>query len=58
MGNMGWIEIVLFYGIAVGFGVWQFWKTDRLLKRTRAENAAKAAADSENSPPAAQNRIP
>ena len=55
MGNMGWIEIVLFYGFAIGFGVWQFWKTDRLLKRTKAqnaaENAAKAAAEREGGPP-------
>jgi len=52
MGDMGWIEIVLFYGIAIGFGLWQFWKTDRLLKRTRAENAAKNAAKGEGKPPA------
>jgi hypothetical protein len=54
MGNMGWIEIVLFYGIAIGFGLWQFWSTSRLLKRTRAQNAAKAAAEREGEgPPAA-----
>ncbi len=53
MGNMGWIEIVLFYGVAIGFGLWQFWKTDRELKRTRAENAAKKAAESEGDTPAA-----
>jgi hypothetical protein len=52
MGNMGWIEIVLFYGVAIGFGLWQFWKTDRQLKRTRAENAAKAAAEDDNTPAA------
>lgn len=44
-GNYGWIEIVLFYGIAIGFGAWQFWKMDRMLKKTRAEKAAKEAAD-------------
>jgi hypothetical protein len=53
MGNMGWIEIALFYGFAIGFGVWQYWKTDRLLKRTRAENAAKKAAAKDSNPPAA-----
>lgn len=38
MGNMGWIEIVLFYGFAIGFGVWQFWSTSRLrLKARRVE---------------------
>lgn len=53
MGNMGWIEIVLFYGIAIGFGVWQFWSTSRTLKRTRAENAAREAAAKDTNPPAA-----
>ena len=53
MGNLGWIEIVLFYGFAIGFGVWQYWSTSRLLKRTRAENAAKKAAEQDGGPPAA-----
>lgn len=53
MGDMGWIEIVLFYGIAIGFGVWQFWSTSRTLERTRAENAAKKAAEIDGDPPAA-----
>ena len=44
-GNFGWIELVLFYGGAIGFGVWQFWKMDRMLKKTRAEKAAKDAAE-------------
>jgi hypothetical protein len=52
MGNMGWIEIVLFYGIAVGVGVWQWLKMDRMLKKTRAERAAKEAAERESEPPA------
>ena len=39
MGDMGWIEIVLFYGIAIGFGLWQWVKMDRMLKKTRAERA-------------------
>lgn len=53
MGNFGWIEIALFYGIAIGFGVWQFWKMDRMLKKTRAEKAAKEAAERESGPPSA-----
>ncbi len=44
-GNFGWIEIALFYGIAIGFAAWQYISTDRLLKKTRAEKAAKAAAE-------------
>ena len=50
-GNFGWIEIVLFYGGAIGFGVWQFWKMDRMLKKTRAEKAAKEAAEKDAPPP-------
>jgi hypothetical protein len=52
-GNFGWIEIVLFYGGAIGFGVWQFWKMDRMLKKTRAEKAAKEAAEKDAPPPPA-----
>lgn len=44
-GTFGWIELVLFYGIAIGFGVWQWVKMDRMLKKTRAEKAAKEAAE-------------
>lgn len=51
-GNYGWIEIALFYGIAIGFGVWQFWSMDRKLKRTRAERAAREAAEQDGDPPA------
>lgn len=53
MGNFGWIEIALFYGLAIGFGVWQFWKMDRMLKKTRAEKAAKDAAERDAQPPSA-----
>lgn len=50
MGSMGWIEIVLFYGVAIGIGVWQWLKMDRMLKKTRAEKAAKEAAEHGNGP--------
>ncbi len=43
--TFGWIELVFFYGIAVGIGVWQWLKMDRMLKKTRAERAAKEAAE-------------
>ncbi|SHN51697.1 hypothetical protein SAMN02745193_00701 [Erythrobacter sanguineus] len=52
MGDMGWIEIVLFYGVAIGFGVWQYVSMDRKLKKTRAERAAKEAAERDGKPPA------
>jgi hypothetical protein len=53
MGEMGWIEIVLFYGIAIGIGVWQWLKMDRMLKQTRAEKAAREAAERKDGPPPA-----
>lgn len=52
MGSMGWIEIVLFYGIAVGFGLWQWVAMDRKLKRTRAEREAKESATRDSTPEA------
>lgn len=45
MGNMGWVEIVLFYGLAITFGVWQYVSTSRTLARTRAAREAKEAAE-------------
>lgn len=47
MGSMGWIELVLFYGVAIGFGLWQYFAMDRKLKRTRAEKAAREAAETD-----------
>jgi hypothetical protein len=49
--NFGWIEIGLFYGLAIAFGVWQWVSMDRMLKKTRAEKAAKEAAEREGTPP-------
>jgi hypothetical protein len=51
--NYGWIELVFFYGIAIGIGVWQYLKMDRMLKKTRAERAAKEAAEQDGSGPSA-----
>lgn len=52
-GNYGWIELVFFYGIAIGIGVWQYLKMDRMLKKTRAEREAEEAAEREGGGPAA-----
>ncbi|MBU7579200.1 MAG: hypothetical protein KAF27_01835 [Porphyrobacter sp.] len=49
--NYGWIEIVLFYGGAISFGVWQWLKMDRMLKQTRAEKAAREAAERDSDNP-------
>ncbi|MCU0947549.1 MAG: hypothetical protein MUF47_04790 [Porphyrobacter sp.] len=51
-GNFGWIELALFYGFAIAFAAWQYIATDRLLKKTRAEKAAKDAAAKRDEPPA------
>lgn len=49
-GTFGWIELVLFYGFAVGFGVWQWMSMDRKLKKTRADKVAKKAAERDDEP--------
>ena len=43
-GNFGWIELVFFYGLAISFGLWQYWSVSRDLKRTKEEKA-KAEAE-------------
>lgn len=45
MENYGWIELVFFYGIALGFGLWQWLKMRRELKQSREAKAAKEAAE-------------
>lgn len=49
-GAFGWIEIVFFYGIAIGFAGWQWLKMDRMLKKSRAEKAAKETAEARDDP--------
>ena len=44
-GMFGFLELIFFYGIAIGFGVWQFWKTDKELKKTRAERLEREARE-------------
>jgi hypothetical protein len=44
MQNYGWIELVFFYGIALGFGLWQWLKMRREVKEIRARRAAEEAA--------------
>ncbi|MEM8725123.1 MAG: hypothetical protein AAGE86_06350 [Pseudomonadota bacterium] len=48
--NWGWIEIAMFYGIALGFAGWQYWSVSKSLEEDRAkrraeEEAAKQAGD-------------
>ena len=45
MNNFGWIELVFFYGIAIGFGLWQYVSVSRTLEKTRAERRAREEAE-------------
>ena len=46
--NYGWIEIVVFAGIALGFGFWQLYSINREIARDKA--AKDRAASSTTSP--------
>jgi hypothetical protein len=50
--NFGWIEIVVFAGIALGFGFWQLISINREIARDKAakQAATKPASDSTTSP--------
>lgn len=50
--NFGWIEIVVFAGIALGFGFWQLISINREIARDKAakQAAAKPEPDSAASP--------
>ncbi len=48
MGNFAWIELVFFYGIAMGFGIWQWQKMRRELRQSREARAAKEAEEAAN----------
>lgn len=43
--NFGWIEIVVFAGIALGFGLWQLVSINREIARDKAAKAAREAKD-------------
>lgn len=45
--NFGWIEIVFFYGIALGFAGWQYWSVSKSLEEDRAKRRAKEAEEAE-----------
>ncbi len=40
------IELVAFFGLALGIGLWQYFKMDRELKRDRAAREAREAETS------------
>ena len=48
--NFGWIEIVVFAGIALIFGVWQLLSINREIARDRAARTDRAAKASSSRP--------
>ncbi|WP_298468361.1 hypothetical protein [uncultured Erythrobacter sp.] len=47
----GLIEMLFFYGIAISFGVWQWWKMRREVREMRAEREARERAEAEAATP-------
>ena len=45
--NFGWIEIALFYGIAIGVCFWQWAKMRREVREMRAERLEREAREAE-----------
>ncbi len=45
MHHLFLIELVIVGGFVLGFAAWDFWKTDQLIKRREAEEAATKQAD-------------
>lgn len=47
MGNIAWIELVFFYGIALGFGIWQWQKMRREVRQSREAREAEEAQEAQ-----------
>ena len=45
--SFGWIELIFFYGIAIGFGLWQALKMRREVREMRAEREAREAQEAQ-----------
>ena len=45
--NFGWIEIALFYGIAIGVAFWQWAKMRREVREMRTERLEREAREAE-----------
>lgn len=39
------LELVLFSGAALGWGLWELWRTDKAIRKRKAEEAAAAEAE-------------
>ena len=45
--SFGWIELIFFYGVAIGFGLWQALKMRREVREMRAEREAREAQEAQ-----------
>lgn len=45
MDNLGWIEIVFFGVIALGFGFWQLWSINREIAKDKEAAAGKKVSE-------------
>jgi hypothetical protein len=43
MHNLFLLELVVFSGTALAFAAWEYWKTDKLIRKRKAEEAAARA---------------
>lgn len=46
--HIGWIEIVFFGAVALGFGFWQLWSVNREISKDKEEAARKQAAEQDS----------
>ena len=56
--SFGWIELIFFYGIAIGFGLWQALKMRREVREMRAEREAREAQEAQEAQDASEPKSP
>ena len=56
--SFGWIELIFFYGIAIGFGLWQALKMRREVREMRAEREAREAQEAQEAQDAPKPKSP
>ena len=56
--SFGWIELIFFYGIAIGFGTWQALKMRREVREMRAEREAREAQEAQEAQDAPEPKSP
>jgi len=56
--SFGWIELIFFYGVAIGFGLWQALKMRREVREMRAEREAREAQEGQEAQDAPKPKSP